>query len=1050
MNRHPLDETLPRFSLKRRVAVLVLLATTVVVGVVAALRIPLELIPAGFSPPFLAVQAPWPDAPAQEVIDKIILPLEEELSTVRGIDSLISVARLGSGRVFMNFKGGTDMDVAYREVRDRIERARPRMPDDLERVYIRKEDQSAIPVLVIGLAIDSELSDPYSLVQNEVIMRLERIDGVANVEAQGLLEKEIFIELDRERTEASGLNIYQLAQELGGDNFSMASGDVRYGDSKLLLRSVARFDDLEALRNRLVAPRVRLKDVGSVSYKEPERKFRVRANSQPAIALVVFKEGQANTLEVAERVRAEIATMRDLPRLQDVGIVTIFDQGRVIQESLGTLLDSGRIGGLFAIVVLFFFLKRLRLTLIIAMSIPLSLLIGLTVMFFAGESLNILSLLGLMISVGLLVDNSVVVAENIHRLHIAGLSRRNAAIRGTAEIMLAIIMATLTTIVVFLPVSLVEGQAQFFLLRLSLPICVSLAASLMVAGIFVPLSVYLTLKNGETKTSIVRTGYQGFKTAISRAYEMTLGRLNRGYTRLLKLFLRRRIDLVIVLLVVFGVTVSVAFKEVKIVDSQDEERSGFEIDVHMPRATTLEEAEAFFLECEAIVEGLQEELGLSGWFLVHRATYGEVQGFFTNPRTSDLTPREATERVLELLPEKPGVSYYTGQESENDESGEQVHIIALYGEDAAQLDETAEQLEEQLTTVEGVLGVKSAGDPTPNEVALVIDRDRAQQQGINPQVVAGVVGYALRGQPLNRFFADGKDIPVRIRFREDDRESLNQLKGFFVPTGEGAFAPLSSVTDVSYTQPSQRIFRRDKRVTRTITLELEQGKEKQAREAINARVAGFNLPEGMRFGAAPRSNAQEDDLAAMKFAASLSIVFIYLLMGFLFESFILPLSIICTIPLAAIGVGWTHFFAGYDLDFLGLVGVVLLIGVVVNNGIVLIDYVNRLRGEGLPRTEALLLAAERRFRPILMTALTTICGMIPVTLSGASSIGISYTSFGLTLIGGLTTATLLTLLVVPIFYTFFDDASEAVRATLRRVLRGRASAEDEVQALVSD
>ena len=1042
-DKHHIEEALPRFSLNRRIGVLVLLASMVVVGVVAALGIPLELIPSGFSPPFLAVNVPWRDAPAQEVLDKVILPLEDELSTVRGLESLFSFSTTGFGRCFLNFKSGTDMDVAYREVRDRIERARALLPEDADRIYIRKEDESAIPVFVVGLAIDPELTDAYTLIQKQVVVRLQRLDGVASVDVNGVLEKEIFIELDRERTEAAGLNIYALATELGADNFTMASGDVRYSGRKLLLRSVARYRSLDELENRFVAPRVRLKDIGTVSYKEPEAYFRVRANSRPAVALVVLKEGDANTLEVARSIRRELRDMQESPSLQGIMMVPLFDQGRVITESLDTLLDSGKIGGIFAILVLYFFLRRLRMTLIITLAIPLSMLIALTAMFFADESLNILSLLALMISVGLLVDNSVVVAENIHRLHRSGVPRREAAIRGTAEIALAIVMATLTTIVVFLPVSLVGGQAQFFLLRLSIPISVALLASLVVAGIFVPLSVYLTLSNGNGgREMFFRPAYRRFVAVMERIYHATFGRINHLYGRLLGVFLRRRLDLVIGVLVVFAITAALPMKHVKFVEIQEEERGGFEIEVRLPRSTTLVEAETFFLECEAIVEDSAVELGLSGWFLFHRETFGSIQGFFNNPRTTDLSPREVTEIILERMPERPGVTYYTGSESEAEAKGEQVHVISLFGDDSEQLETTAENLEALFISIPGVLGVKATGDPAPSELGLVIDRERAQQQNISPRVVAGMVGYALRGQQLNRYRTDGNDIPVRIRFAEEDRETLNQLKSFYLPTGSGGFVPLSSVTDTSYLKTARRIFRRDKQTSHTITLELEQGSEEETRRRVAALEQVIELPEGVRIGQPARADSAAEDLRGLMLAALLSVVFIYLLMGFLFESFGLPLSIILTIPLAGLGVYWTHFIFGYNLDFLGGVGLVLLIGVVVNNGIVLVDYVNRLRSSGMERGEALLTAAQRRFRPIMMTALTTICGMIPVTLSGTNSIGLSYTSFGLTLIGGLTTATLLTLLVVPVFYTLFDDLGTAIPAFLNALRKRGAEAPD--------
>ena len=1043
--RH-IEEALPRFSLNRRIGVLVLLATMIVVGLVAALGIPLELIPSGFSAPFLAVNVPWRDAPAQEVLEKIVMPLEDELSTVRGVESLFSFSTTGFGRCFLNFKNGTDMDVAYREVRDRIERARALLPEDADRIYIRKQKQTAIPVFVVGLAIDPELTDPYTLIQKQIVVRLQRIDGVASVEINGALEKEIFIELDRERTEAAGLNIYALAQELGQDNFTMASGDVRTGGRKLLLRSVARYQNLEELEDRVVAPQVRLRDIGSVSYKPPEARFRVRANSRPAVALMVLKEGDANGLEVARAIRGELLALQDKPALQRIFMVPLFDQGRVITESLDTLLDSGKIGGLFAIVVLYFFLRRFRMTLIITLAIPLSLLIALTAMFFANETLNILSLLALMISVGLLVDNSVVVAENIHRLNRAGLARREAAIRGTAEIALAVVMATLTTVVVFLPVSLVGGQAQFVLLRLSIPISVALLGSLVVAGVFVPLSVYLTLSdsNGNGgREAFFRPAYRRFVAVIERIYNASFGRLNQLYGRLLAVFLSRRLDLVLVILAIFAITVAVPIQQVEFAMIQEEERGDFRIDVRLERSTTLEESEAFFLECEAIIETAAKELGLSGWFIKHRETFGQLQAFFTNPRTTDLSPREVTKIVLERLPKRPGITYYTGQESEGDETGEQVQVVTLYGEDAEQLETTAEDLEPLFTAIPGVLGVRASGDPAPSELGLVIDREQAQQQNISPRVVAGMVGYALRGQQLNRYRTDGNDIPVRIRFLESDRETLSQLKSFYLPTGSGGFVPLSSVTDTTYLNTARRIFRRDKQTTHTITLELEQGKEVEARRRAAALEHTVDLPEGVRFGQPPRADRAAEDVRSLLLAAGLSVIFIYLLMGFLFESFTLPLSIILTIPLAGLGVWWTHFGFGYNIDFLGGIGLVLLIGVVVNNGIVLVDYVNRLRNSGMDRTEALLTAAKRRFRPIMMTALTTICGMIPVTLSGSNSTGLSYTSFGLTLIGGLTTATLLTLLVVPVFYTLFDDLG-ATAGALLNALRSRGAVEAQV------
>lgn len=1026
-----LEGALPRFSLNRRITVLVLLASALVVGTVATLGIPLELFPRGFSLPHLAVQVPWRDAPPEEVLEKVVIPLEEELATVRGLERINSVAVTGFGRAFLLFKQGTDMDVAYREVRDRVERARARLPEDADRVFIRKEDETGIPIFVLGLAVDPALTDAYNLIQKEIVLPLQRIDGVATVGADGLEEKEILIELDRKATESAGLNIYQLGLELSGDNFTLASGNVRSGGDKLLLRSVAKYQDLEALQNRPVGTVLRLKDIATVRYAEPEKKYRARANSRPAVALIILKEGDANTLRVSREISEAVERMKANPRLRQIELVTLFAQGDVILDSLRNLVGSGLLGGLIAIAVLFLFLGRLRMTLIITLSMPLSLVIALAVMYFAGESLNIISLLGLMISVGMLVDNSVVVAENILRLHAQGLSRRNACIQGAGEIALAILMATLTTVTVFLPVSLVEGEGQFFLLRLSIPISVSLLASLLVALVCIPLAVYLTLPaSGAEKEA--KPWKKRFDAGLVWAYDRTFGVLNRAYGRLLAVALRHRLDVVLLLFAVLALTGWAAQERIEVKPTQEDEGRGFEIDVDLPDNTTLPEAEQYFLAAEKAVADLKPELDLAGYFIFHRATRGEVQGWFNQPRTNDLTPRQVTERILAALPEKPGAEIFTGQEEEDQDEDESLHTLTLTGEDARELEKIARELEARFARVPGVLGIKKAGESAPNELALVVDRDRAQRQGVNPEVVAGVVGYALRGQALPRYSQDGKEIPVRVRFREADRESLADLSGFEVPTMAGGTVALSSLTDVELLPTATRIERENQRISRTVTAELREGQEDAAREELEALAAGFDLPEGIATVAEEEDEGLDEDMEGMVFAAALSIVFIYLLMGLLFESFILPLSIILTIPLAGIGVVWLHVLAGLNLDILGFVGAVLLIGVVVNNGIVLIDYVNRLREDGHERAEALLLATERRFRPIMMTALTTICGMIPLTFGGTNKIGLSYTSFGFTLIGGMTTATLLTLLVVPVFYTFFDDAREAVGRALKR------------------
>ncbi|MBM3880711.1 MAG: efflux RND transporter permease subunit [Verrucomicrobia bacterium] len=1029
---------LTEFSLRRRVTVLVLLLAILVVGGVATLGIPLELFPRGFTGHHLMVFVPWQNAPTQEVLEKITRPLEEELSTVRGLDRLNSYSGVGRCSVFLRFKQGTPMDIAYREVRDRTQRARLLFPDDVDRVFIRKEDASGIPVAVLGLVIDPALIDSYNLIKKEILQPLERLEGVATVRADGLEEKEIIIEVDRQRAEGNGLNLYQLARELGGDNFTLASGHVRDAGKKFLLRSVASYASLEELEQRPITPTVRLKDIARIKYEEPEKRYSVRVNSRPAVAVVILKEGEANTVAVSRRINEAVAEMRADPRLAGLYMESLFNQGDVVLDSLRNLVKGGLIGGVFAGLVLFVFLRRFRLTLIITLAIPISLLIALVVMFFSGESLNILTILALMIAIGMLVDNSIVVAENIHRWHKDGLPRRAACVRGAGEIALAITMATLTTVIVFVPVALVEGQGQFFLQRLALPLSVSLIASLLAALVFIPLSVYLTLPtNGLSHpASAFRRWHERVNAALRRFYALTFERLNHLYNHTLALCLRRRLDLVLVLAAVLALTFAFGYRRLELVEQQEEDLTSFHIEVEASNEYGFEDLRVYFREVEQVLERRQEAYGLRGYFIFFRQRGGEIEGWFDKDRPQKLTAREVAAKLLEELPQRPGLKLYYGRENQAEEAkGKEVFVLRLEGDDAALLDEVAERLEPLILSVEGVLGIRHSEERAPNEMALVIDRDRASASAVSPEVIAGLVGYALRGSALPKYNEAGREIPVRIRFRESDRESLADLHSFQVPTATGAVLPLSAVTDAQMLKTPRGIFRSDKKINRTITIELKADHLRDPRRAgrlierLQALPRQVTMPEGVRVGSFERQGFNED-VANLKFAAVLSVLFIYLLMGFLFESFILPLSILFTIPLASIGVVWLHRLMGMDVDFLGVVGVILLIGVVVNNGIVLIDYVNRLRGEGFERSQALLRAADRRFRPIAMTALTTIIGMIPLTLSKPNDIGLSYKSFGLTLIGGMSTATLLTLLVVPIFYTFFDDARQAFARAL--------------------
>jgi len=1041
METHELTTRITRLSLGRRVTVFVLFLTILAIGLIATNRLPVEMYPKGQEGHSMEIRTGWSSGVAQESMEKLGLPMEEELSTVRGIDSMDTTCSQTSARVRLRFKRGTDMDVAYREVRDRMERASLRFPEGTQPYRISKRGggtSTTVGRMVIGYNDDA---DHYAVIDKHIIKPLQRIDGVADVDI-GLRQKEIQIEVDKDRVEAYGLSIHKLSRTLRRDNFTMSSGSVRNAGKKYLLKSSSTFHTLEEIRNIPINETVKLKDIATLKYEvEDPHHHTERWNAKKSATVSIKKESEANTVDVSDKVAATVQKMHNNPALHEYHIKLYRNYGDIIKGRLKTLRDNGMIGAILAALVLFFFLRQFWMTAIIALAIPLCLLISMMMMFFAGESLNATTILGLVICVGLLVDNSVVVAENIYRHHQNGMPRSDACIRGVGEISLAVITATLTTIIVFLPSMLIEGEMRFMLYRLALPVVSALLASLVTAIIFIPACVYITLPSKSKQQC--NTPDHFFKTSLMNIFEMTFGRFNIWYNKTLGYFLKRRIDLAFILIVLLSTTYFYAFKEVAFSGRRDEKMEEFNMHFRFPEQFTLEERDSYFGTVENIVETNKMNFGISSYSIRYSKHSGSFEGNFAETSTSKTPREEVAEQLYNIFPEIPGLRvYYSGQDRgdiRNDKKSE--HHIRLVGDDPQLLESVVENLKPTFEALPGVISLMHTdSDEAPNEMALIVDRDLTSSIGINPDSIAGVVSSAVRGSSLPRFNGKGRQIPVRMRFSEEDRAELEDLNNFLVRADDGRYSSIGSITTPTMLKSETYIRRNNKKVSTHIGLKLKPGEEKTARRAIYNAQKNIDLPEGVSFSEI-KLTFDDDEVDTSLIALGLSIVFIYMLIAFLFESMLMPLSIVLTIPLAAIGAVWIHYgipgfrsHTGITMDQMGIVGAILLLGIVVNNGIVLVDSVNRLRATGMARTEALLLATKQRFRPIMMTALTTIFGMIPLTWASSNEMGMSFKSFGFMIIGGMTSSTLFTLLAVPVFYTLIDDARSAFQNILASVL----------------
>ena len=1039
------DSVVVRTALTRPITMLMLLLSAAVLGTIALARIPLELIPSGFSAPFLSVQVPYSNSTAKDVEDKITLPLEQALATTPGLDEISSVSNSGSSRITLVFEGDADMDVAYREVRDRVARARPDLPDDVQQIDIRKESGASIPVAFYGINWDENVENPHDVLEKNLIRAIERIDGVGVVNLFGDEDPHIRIEVDRALAEAANLDIATLVQRLGGSNFTLASGSIRDQGGKYLLRSVAEYRSLEELENLVVGPKdLRLEDVARVVYDRPERERYDRYNGKPSMVMFVVKESQANTVEVCEAIKAAVDSAFERPELANFGVEPLFVQGDTILYSLEQVMDSGMQGGLLALLVLLFFLRRLRLTLIIALAIPLSLFLALPVMYFAGETLNLVSLIGLMICVGLVVDNSVVVAENIARYRRRGLAPFAAALQGASEVALAVTLATMTTMIVFLPAALLSsGPTQFFMIRMVTPVCVSLLASLFVALILIPLASAMLLGNPPASRESTDGGSVSpwrridvwWKSKLGALYESTLGRLNLAYGRLLRASLRHRMDVVLVSLLAL-VSIVIPFRGVHLADGMNLGSRNVNIYYSMPSDTSLEEADAAFRNFERILAEHGKDFGVSGYYAGFDASFGELTVFF-HPAKPDEPPfQETAQKVIDLLPERPGWDRRS-RLGHSDGAKEDAFPVSIYGQDHETVQTVKERLEPQLARIEGVIGIENRGQDSRrrDELALAVDRTMGERFGVSAGLVANTVAYAIRGTPLPRYTAGDRDIDVMVRYKKADREQVSDLLQFKVRTAAGDVIPLQVLAQREIREGEADLVRNNKRVASLIRLELEPEGRIETMERIRAFLATYRLPDGASFDADHTSREVQDTQRDMIGAMALGTVFIFLLMGFLFESFVLPLSVLPSIPLSFVGVWWFLYLTGENIDPLAGIGIILLLGVVVNNAIVLVDFVNSARAAGMSRTEAIVQAGVLRFRPILMTALTTVGGMLPLAFSRPTGEGIPYNAFGKALVGGMVTATILTLVVVPVTYTVLDDLRVYASGWAGRVIR---------------
>ena len=994
-----------------------------VLGTLSWSRVPVSLMPEGFDPNFLWVQVPYPNANPVEVDERIVRPVEDQLSTVPGVARLVSRAENGSAGFQIEFHGSVNMNEAYNTVTDRIERALPDLPEDVERYLVYRYNPSDQPVLWAGVVLPDTTEDPGALLERVVRPALERQPGVASAEVFGVPQRAVYIDYDRESVYAQRVSLGDLQGRLATDNFQIASGELDDGNSVRALRAISRIDDVEQLAEYPVRDEVDLGDIAEVRLREAWSASIWRIDGQEAASLVVRQESSANTVEVSDKVTEALAELESDPRLAGVSFSVFFSQGKLVGESLDTLINTALTGGLFSILVLWLFLREWRMTLLIASCIPFSLLIAVATIDSLGGTLNLISLMGLMLAVGMVVDNAIVVVESIYHRRMAGEDPRQAAVQGSGEVNLAILASTATTLVVFLPMILMSDNAMFafFMGELGLPVVYALLASLICALVFVPLA---TRYIGQTKI---------------QPDPRWLERLTEAYAGTLRRVLRYRSDSAMALLAGVVLTLGVAVPNVQCSGMEDSPLNNFVVRFTVPPQYTALERDELVQVFEDLVEEHRDAWGVR----VYRASLGDSdrRGNVDVYLNTDgpLDREEVMASVEEALPKDiPGVLANIGWSRG---SGSESPSLRIEGENVEQLEEIGQEMIRRFRTVPGVIDaeMEDATEST-QELRLTVRREQANKQGVSAQQVGSLVAYALRGTRLPDMRVGAQEVPVQASFSLEDRSTLDAVLDFevFSPVTM-SMLPLRSMADVSYGRGPRRIRREGGQTAVSVVADFEKGvDQREAHRRLASALQGLEVPHGYSWHRGMAFDEQQEDQDATVFALILSICFVFLLMGALFESFILPFAVITAVPMAMVGSVWGLVLTGTPLDTMAGLGLIILVGVVVNNGIVLIDWVTQLRGEGYTTEEALVEAGRRRLRPILMTALTTIFGLVPMAMGTSQFIGIPYAPLGRTVIAGLVVGTVLTLLFVPYLYMILDEWRTTGRLWWSTVRRAKA------------
>jgi len=1018
---------LAQISVNRPVTTLMIFVAMVVLGLVSMSMLGLDLMPE-LEIPSVSVITAYEGAGPEEIETLITEPMEDTLSTISGVDEVISVSKEGMSTVTLKFDWGEKIDESINDVRERIDLIRERLPEEAGNPIIFKFDLSMIPIAIIAFTAEDSYPDLQDIVDDEIVDPLKRVDGVASVTAGGGLLRQIRVDIDRDKLAALNLSVTQLNMALAAQNISTPGGNIKTGYKDYLLRTPEEFSSPEEVAEVVIARRngitIKLKDVADVRDYFKERTFEVRMNGKKAMAVFIQKQSGKNTVEVARAVSEKLEQLiKNLP--PDIESRIVMDSSEFILASVGTLRDTVFWAVFFVFIVLLFFLRDFRASLIVAAAIPTSLIITFLLMYLANYTINTDSLASLAVAVGLVVDNAIVVIDNINRHREKGERAKEGAVFGANEVGVAVIASTLTTISIFAPIMFVGGIAAIVFGQFAAIITMALVASLFTALMLVPMlsSKLLKVRNPDSSKSILDFFY--------RLGEKVLAGMELLYVKFLCWSLSNRKTVFISCVVLFVWSIGlVGFIGIEFFPQQDQNRVSAEYE--LPIGTRYERTGIVARQLQTITENHIPErrnsfirwgvYGAGANFETDEESYKGILFISLKPKDQrSATPVELIKRLRKITDKIPGATIRYSAEDPLEAlmfgAGGKL-TVELYGHDMEQARVYAEAVASAIAAVEGVEDVQISRKEEKPEIKVVIDREKASQIGLDVRTIGRQIETFFAGSTATRYREAGDEYDVEVRLQPKDRDRIEDLRDVPISIA-GGHVSLANIAEIEQGLGPTKVERKDHERYITVSAEIAGRDLGSVVEDVRKVIDKIPAPPGFNYKFAGAEKERKEAFTLLMIAVGLGMVLVYMVMASQFESFRDPFIIFLSIPFGIVGVIIAMTLAGQAMSVVSFLALIMLVGIVVNDGIVLISYLNILRRRGLDVYSAIIEGGRSRLRPVVCTSCTTILALTPLAFSKGEGSEI-WVPFAVTIIGGLFVATVITLVLMPTLYSVFE------------------------------